>query len=875
MLRVLLFMLAAAVPSAAQIAVSPQRIAGLAPANWSIGDGGPAVDALLTPSALAWDRAGNLLVADGRNLRIRRMTPNGAISTVLIQDGVAGMAVDSQGNLYVSLSPNSFTASVHIVEFSPAGGEAEIPNPGSSGIAPAIALDAADNLYITDQSAAGGGFVWKRSPSGAVQKIAGKAAPGGLPGPGGPALEVTLAGPHALAFDPSGNLLIADYDGVLRLNPDGTLTRLFEDVWSRPRKIAPAADGSIYFIGDYYGIWRWSPAEGVAWFAGTQQSGFSDGCALSGGKRIAKYATFNAGDLVFDTAGRLYVADNFMDPSDPGSFYSYGAGRIRRIDPDGSIRTVAGTGSMPHESAPGGTALGAIFHNPEALAVDGAGDVFFAESSANHVHEITAAGQFLTVAGADSPPAAEDPACYAPAGRDVLSSPRGIAADTNGNLYISDTGNHRILRRSADGAIATIAGTGIAENTGDGGPAVQARISGPTAIAVKPDGSIWFVTDGKLRRIHSDGVIESPAAPPDYFRALAVGFDGRLILSGSMLYKEVASGVFYPLRAGVGIIATDPAGAIYGPSSPLLRVSPNCNVANVTFPQGPISQFPQGLASDPAGNLYLSANNSVWRIAPIAPPATDSPSIYLDDPGVYNAASNLTAMVSSFDRFFHENWHIVNDSVTGNEILHITGGCMGPLEPAPASLAAGRLPTSLQGTRVLFDGEAAPLLSVQATGILAIAPQSVASKSTVTIAVENQGVRASATLNASAAVPGIFVSSGWQAAAVNQDGSLNGTDHPAPVGSVVSLYLTGAGLTNPPTGDGVLPGLPLAQLTLPVSVQVGGADAEVVYAGSVPGLPGMAQVNIRVPAVAASDAVPVQVAIGGYSRNQPVTIAVR
>jgi uncharacterized protein (TIGR03437 family) len=874
MFRVLLLMLAGAVPSAAQITVSPQRIAGLPPANWSIGDGGPAVDALLTPSAIAWDRAGKLLIADSRNLRIRRMTPNGAISTLLIQDGVAGMAVDSQGNLYVSVAPSSFTAQVHILEFSPAGGEAEIPNPGSSGIAPAIALDAADNLYITDQLAAGGGFVWKRSPSGAVQKIAGTAAPGGLPGPGGPALEVTLAGPHALAFDRSGNLLIADSDGVLRLNPDGTLTRLFEDVWSRPRRIAPAADGSIYFIGDSYGISRWSPADGVTSFAGTQQSGFSDGCALSGGKRVAKYATFSAYDLVFDTAGRLYVADNFGDPSDPGSLYSYDAGRIRRIDPDGSIRTVAGTGSMPHESAPGGPALGAIFHNPEALAVDGAGDVFFAESGANHVHEITAAGQFLTVAGTDSPPVAEDPACYVPPGKDVLSSPRGIAADTNGNLYISDTGHHRILRRSADGAIATIAGTGIAGNTGDGGPAVQARISGPTAIAVKPDGSIWFVTDNKLRRIRSDGVIESPAAP-DGIRWVVAGFDGRLILSGSMLYKEVASGVFYPLRAGIGIVATDPAGAIYSLSNPLQRVSQNCNVAPLTFTPGLISQFPQGLAGDPVGNIYLSANNSVWRIAPIAPPAADSPSIYLDDPGVFNAASNLTEVVTGYNRFFHFYRYEYNDSVTGNEVLRITGGCMGPLEPSQASYVEGRLPTSVQGARVLFDGEAAPLLSVQATEILAIAPQHVASKGKVTIAVENQGVPASAILNASAAAPGIFVSSGWQAAAINQDGSLNGTDHPAPVGSVVSLYLTGAGLTDPPAGDGVLPGLPLLPLALPVSVQVGGADAEVVYAGSALGLPGMAQVNIRVPAIAASNAVRVQVAIGGHSRDQPVTIAVR
>src|SRR5438132_12239767 len=107
MFRVLLLIVTGAAPSATQITLSPQRIAGLSPANWSIGDGGPATDALLSPSALAWDRAGNLLIADNRNQRIRRMTPDGIISTLFNQAAVCSMAEDSNGNLYASVLPDS------------------------------------------------------------------------------------------------------------------------------------------------------------------------------------------------------------------------------------------------------------------------------------------------------------------------------------------------------------------------------------------------------------------------------------------------------------------------------------------------------------------------------------------------------------------------------------------------------------------------------------------------------------------------------------------------------------------------------------------------------------------------------------------------
>ena len=603
------------------------------------------------------------------------------------------------------------------------------------------------------------------------------------------------------------------------------------------------------------------------------------------------YASFNPSDIAIDSAGRIYIADNFFSSSDPGMYYGYSAGRVRRIDPDGSLRTVAGTGSMPRESAPGGPALGSIFHNPEALAVDGAGNVFFAESAAGHVHEITAGGQFLTVAGTDSPPAGEDPACY-PAGEDVLSSPRGIAVDSAGNLFISDTGNNRILRRSPDGVISTIAGTGTDGQTGDGGPAIQAEISGPTAISVRsnsgsglkmpsaikrtpdmPDDSIYFVSEGKVRSISTGGIIQSPQMPGG-ISWLAAGFDGRLILSGYQLYKETRDGSFYALRSGVGEFVADPAGAIYSLAtpllpSPLLRTSPNCSSTALTFPSGLISQPLQGLASDAAGSIYQSADNSVWRVPAIAPPAADTPSVYLNDLSVFNAASNLTAFAAPASDCitYHDcEPYPVNDSIAGNEILRITGGCMGPLQPSKTPAGGGQLPVIWQGTKVLFNGESAPLISVQATEILAIAPQDVASKATVAIFVENQGAAANVSVSAVPAAPGIFVLSGTQAAAINEDGTPNGADHPAPVGSTVSLFLTGAGVTVPSTVDGVIPSPPLPQLALPVAVTVGGVAAEVVYSGSASGQPGVAQVNIRVPVIAASGGAPLQVAVGGYSR---------
>jgi uncharacterized protein (TIGR03437 family) len=852
----LLCLLVVAGIAPAQISVTRQRVAGLPPDQWPIGDGGPATDAFLTPTALAWDQAGNLLVADNRSNRIRRISADGSISTVVIGSSfgigaVNSMAVDTIGHLYVSDSHvgDYGLGKPRLLQISPAGRVTEIPVPNpATYLAPDIAIDVLDNLYITDVE---GGYVWKRSPSGTAQKIAGK---GGLalPDDSGPALEVTLSGPHALSFDKAGNLLIADWAGTLRLNHDGTLTRLTGGRGIVPGihvgRIAGATDGSIYMTGDWYGIWRLDPGGQLAPFAGTDQDTFSDGCSANG-KRTAKYATLQAYNMLVDGAGRVYFSDpRYM--------------RVRRIEWDGSIRTVAGSGLRPRESAEA-QALQAIVYLPGQTVVDRLGNLFFVEPSANRVRQITTDGRIRTVVGTDSAPPGEDVACYSPPpGADVLSAPNSIAVDPSGNLFVSDTGNRWILRRSPDGRISPVA--------------EPPRVSRPSSLAADSQGNVYFFDDANLRRLRTDGNIDSLSSPAPGAGALAVGPDDLLVLSHyNGLFKQAASGALYPLRrsGGYGGVAVDTSGAIYTSDvGGIQRTSASCNTALITGAWGP------SVSIDALSNLYTAESLAIWRSPLGSFTDAQKPAPYLANPGVFNSASNLAAFVTTPSRnpFHPPTSTPVNDSIAPDEIVRLRGGCLGPLETAEGKLAQGRLPTSIAGTRVLFDGVPAPLVSIQSAEILAIVPHKAVSQGKIGVMVENQGVKTSATVDASLAAPGIYVVNGIQADAFNhEDSTLNGPAHPAAVGSLVSIFLTGAGVTTPLLEDGVPAAVPLPPLALPVAVRVLGVPAEIVYAGATEGLAGIGQVTFRVPQVDPADAVPVQITVGGISRGQYATIAVR
>lgn len=829
-MRSILLALVAVVSALAQIPFNGQRIAGIT--EWPSGDGGPATEAYLEPGALAFDRDGSLLIADQAFHRIRRMSLSGTISTALDYNSYAiqaviGMAVDSRGNLF--LVDDHAPDPRRLVEVTPDGRMIVIAS--FPGFLPAIAVDASDNLYFTDQDAK---IVWKRSALG-VQQVAAK-----------------VTSPVSVAIDAQGNLLVADYQRIMRVNPDGSLTVLADgSAFFNYPTIRPAPDGSIYIGAGR--VWRWSLAGGIAVVAGTgtNDNGFNDGCAASGGRRTALTAALSADDVAIDSGGRVYVADLWNS-------------RVRRIDPDGSIRTVAGSGFPPRSSPQG-------LHSPGSLAVDAQGNVYFAEIGANRVRQITPSGQLLTIAGGDSPPPGEDAACYPydpKADMLKLAYLSGIAVDSQGSVYISDTGHHRIRRCASDGTTTTIAADDLMT---------------PGSIAADPAGNIYFADSNPagtlLRRIGADGALDTVPAPT-VIAFLAFRPNGELVLSGaSGLFADVPGGAFLPfLTRGGAAVVTNASGAIYTlENGSIVRQTPNCSRSAVTG--SPSSLF---LAMDTQGNFLVSDpfGNSVWRIADAPVTAPDVPSPYLDDLGIRNAASNLTVTMyvtpTHCGPFCQPVPVTVKDSIAPGEILRITGGCLGPLQPAAAPLIDGRLPTAWQGTQVTIGGVAAPLLSVQSAEILAVVPGGAAPGSSLPLTVINQGVTATSTqLSVSAAVPGIFMAQGTEAAILNSDLTWNSASNPAAAGSVVSVFLTGTGLTDPIIPDGVPAFEPLPRIAQSVTVTIGKAAADVLYAGAVAGLVGVTQINFRVPALSPSSAVAIQVAVNGITLQQNATLAVR
>jgi sugar lactone lactonase YvrE len=183
--------------------------------------------------------------------------------------------------------------------------------------------------------------------------------------------------------------------------------------------------------------------------------------------------------------------------------------RVRKITTDGKISTVAGTGAATF-GGDGSQAVSAQLNCPREVAVDSADNLYIADTGNHRIRKITADGKISTVAGTGTADFGGD---GGPATAAQLNSPYGVAVDSTGVLYVADYDNHRVRKVTADGKISTVAGTGAATFGGDGSQAVSAQLSCPHGVAVDGAGNL-YVADYKnhrVRKVTADGKISTVA----------------------------------------------------------------------------------------------------------------------------------------------------------------------------------------------------------------------------------------------------------------------------------------------------------------------------------------------------------------------------
>ena len=189
-------------------------------------------------------------------------------------------------------------------------------------------------------------------------------------------------------------------------------------------------------------------------------------------------------------------------------------GTVAQLPPPSSaqeftITTIAGTPPRA-PGGDGGPAVEAKLSSPAGVAVDGAGNVYIADWGNRRIRRVDPSGIITTIAGTGESGSSGD---GGPAVEAKLSSPAGVAVDGAGNVYISDPGDYRIRRVDPSGIITTIAGTGVRGFIGDGGPAVEAKLDGPRGIAVDGAGNVYIADSGsnRIRRVDASGIITTIA----------------------------------------------------------------------------------------------------------------------------------------------------------------------------------------------------------------------------------------------------------------------------------------------------------------------------------------------------------------------------
>lgn len=873
-------------------------IAGNGESGFS-GDGGPATMARFSnPQNVAVDKNGNVYISDLGNHRIRKVNAaDGMISTVA-GIGVSGfsgdggtataarlnnpnnVSVDKDGNLIICDAGNSRIRVVTVADgkINTVVGKGQSGSSGDGGPAtealinvPVGAIaDQSGNLYFSDRNNQRVRRV--DANTGIITTVVGVGT-SGFNGDGFAAGASILNFPTGLAIDPAGSLYIGDRD-------NGRVRKLTVAVAndSAPPTVAITAptasatftttSGSLNLSGasqDNAGVilLRWSNDRGgagvalgtTAWsiqnitlLAGLNNITVTGWDASGNSGKASLAVTFNASRIVNTLAGnggpgdsgdggpsvlaRLSPIALAVEASGALLVADDEAHRVRRITPGGAISAFAGNGALG-ASGDGAQAVNAAMNVPQDLVVDAAGNVYISDSNNHRIRRVAPDGVITTYAGTGVPDFGGD---GGPAAQARLNSPSGLALDSAGNLYIADSLNARIRKVAAGtGVITTVAGSGLIGFSGDGGPALQATFKVPLGVAVDKNGAIYILDsrDSRIRRVGTNGVITTIAGTG------VSGYNGD---NRPALGAQIASG---------GFMTTDSDGNLY--FADLI----NHRVRKITFSQGgdgvittiagvgtagdggdggdPASLqifLPTDVALGPNGVIYI-ADWGNYRIRKIQP-TTGFRTI-----GVSSAASFLS------------------DAMAPESIVAAFGQSLATSSGAANSAP---LPNILNGTTValrdaLGDERLAPLFFVSSGQVnFQIPPSTAPGAATVTITSGDGTISTGVVMIANVA-PGLFTA--------NSDGV------GAPSALTLRIKATGEQIYEPvvqldPTTNKFAPrpidlgpdtdqvfliafgtGMRFRSSLAASSCSIGGAPAEVLFIGRVGGFIGLDQANIR------------------------------
>ena len=589
------------------------------------------------PHGVAVDSSGNVFVCDSGNTTIRKITSAGVVTTLAGTVGTAGtadgtgtaaqfsdplgLALDSAGNIYVA---DAGAAAIRKV--TPDGVVTTLAGAkGSSGSADgtgsaatfnqptAVSVDGSNNVYVTDT---GNNLIRKVTAAGVVTTL------GGVPGIIG-SLDATgsnalFNGPTGVAADSAGNIYVTDtgnntvrkgvpaapgtggtgataYPGghttggntnVINLGGAGGTT-----MFLYPTGVAVDSAGNAYVTDASYNTIQKITSTGLA----SRLAGSPGFAGLHDG--AGSVALFNQpGGNALDSAGNVYVADT-------------GNATIRKVAPDGTVSTLAG--SPASRGNQDGTGAGASFAAPSGVALDGAGNVYVADAFSQTIRKITPAGAVTTLAGAAGSRGETDGA----GGAARFNHPASVAVDGSGNIYVADAFNDTIRKITAAGVVSTLAGSaGI--SGGNDGTGMNALFNQPMGVAVDGAGNV-FVADtanATIRRVTPAGVVttvagtlgiaglaDGPAASALFNQPRGLTVDG----TGTVFVADTGNAVVRKITAA-GVVSTLGVAAS-SDSAPVITTQP----VSVSVPLGATVTFTAAASGSPTPTLQWRKNGAI------------------------------------------------------------------------------------------------------------------------------------------------------------------------------------------------------------------------------------------------------------------------